>query len=309
MRLLYKIIWSRGYLTALACCAVVASALLMLFWNAQLSEIIDTVSSGALPQGGAIALALATMLVMGAASYAGGWLSGFACEYMAHDLRMGYARYFASLPAAAAEQLNTGEQLSLLQNEIADVAAYLNGNLFPLFGDCVRFIATICWLSYLNVKLAISANLPVIAILLYVFYSSKLIETAVKKSQQAKERMNRHADIILTAFPIIKLYDAARAAINGYRVEVGEWERQTVKSERIRARLMSFSGLISNIPLILLFFIGGGMVMDGALSIGALYVFVNLSGNVSGVMMNMPGFISAFRQFSANMDRLSDKVL
>ena len=34
--------------------------------------------------------------------YAAGWLSGFTCEYMAHDLRMGYARYFAALMAAIA---------------------------------------------------------------------------------------------------------------------------------------------------------------------------------------------------------------
>jgi|GEM_PF-3927362 len=39
-------------------------------------------------------------------------------------------------------------------------------------------------------------------------------------------------------------------------------------------------------------------------TIGTLYVFINLSGNVSGVMMNMPGRIAVFRRFLANMKRI-----
>jgi hypothetical protein len=49
--------------------------------------------------------------------------------------------------------------------------------------------------------------------------------------------------------------------------------------------------------------------MDGDLTIGTLYVFLNLSGSLSGVMMNMPGYIAAFRQFSANVRRLSPHVI
>ncbi len=51
------------------------------------------------------------------------------------------------------------------------------------------------------------------------------------------------------------------------------------------------------------------MAINGVITVGTLYIFLNLSGNVSGVMMNMPGYITAFRQFSSNMNRLSPQVL
>ncbi len=60
--------------------------------------------------------------------------------------------------------------------------------------------------------------------------------------------------------------------------------------------------------LLLLFLIGGTQVIQGTATIGTLYAFINLSGNVSGVMMNMPGRIAVFRRFTANMNRIEPYV-
>ena len=293
-------------LAAVCACASLVAATLC--WNAQLSGIINLVSEGNALSAEIIAFAAVTMFAMCAANFLKTYLSGYACEVLTHDLRMGYARYFTSLPIAEIERLNAGEQLSKLQNEIAEVSGYLNGHLFQLVNDGVAFIATAAWLLALNARLTLTVNLPVLAIMIYVFYSSGIISDATERSQQARTKMNRHADALLTLFPIVKLYDATAMLLANYSKAVGEWERQTVRAERIRARLMSLSGLLSGIPLMLIFFVGGGMSISGALTIGTLYIFINLSGNVSGVMMNMPGFIASFRQFSANMKRLSPMV-
>jgi len=249
------------------------------------------------------------MFAMCAANFLKTYISGFTCEILTHDLRMGYARYFSSLHISEIERLNAGEQLSKLQNEIAEVSRYLNGNLFQLVNDSITFIATIVWLLVLNTKLTLTGNLPVLVIMIYVFYSSRLISNATERSQQARGQMNKYADTLLTLFPIIRLYDAMPMMLGNYNKEVGEWERQTVRAERIRARLMSLSGFLSSIPLMLIFLVGGGMVINDVLTIGTLYIFLNLSGNVSGVMMNMPGFIASFRQFTVNMKRLSPMVI
>jgi ABC-type multidrug transport system fused ATPase/permease subunit len=138
----------------------------------------------------------------------------------------------------------------------------------------------------------------------YIFWSSKAIQTATLRSLQAKGRMNQYADTLITLFPIILLFDASSMMSKGYRDAIQNWEEHTIFAERLRARLMSPSALMSVIPLLLLFLVGGHMTIYGSLSVGTLYIFMNLSGNVSGVMMNMPGAISAFRQFRANLKRL-----
>ena len=307
--MLINILAKRKTLVIFSLCGSGLTAAVTLWWNAQLSGIINAVSAGIAPTMKMIVAAIATMMAMCAANYAKSYISGYTCESMTHDLRMGYARHFTKLPLMEAENLNAGEQLSKLQNEIAGVSVYLNANLFQLFDDGISFIATFIWLLCINPALTLAANLPAFIIVAYVFWSSKVIGAATTLSQRAKGQMNSFADSLLTLFPIIRLYDASPLILKGYNGAVGEWEGHTVRAERKRARLMSLSAILSKIPLFLLLFVGGRMAIGGALTVGTLYIFINLSGNVSGIFMNMPGYIGAFRQFAANMKRLEGKII
>jgi ABC-type multidrug transport system fused ATPase/permease subunit len=307
--LLAKILLKRAALFLITICAGGMTSVLSLWWNARLGGIIDTISTGNYLTAEIIVGAIVTILLTSAAVYAKGLISGFTCESLSHDLRMGYARHFASMQISEVEVLSTGEQISRLQNEIADTSEYLNTNLFQLLDDSIRFVATIIWLLLINPMLTLSAYLPVLIILIYVVWSSKAINAATRHSLQAKVRMNEHAYTLLTMFPIIRLYDATKMLLGGYTDALQTWEHQTIRAERTRARLMSLSALLSTIPLMILFGVGGKMAIGGAITIGTLYIFLNLSGNVSGVMMNMPGYIASFRRFSVNMKRLKSCVL
>lgn len=309
MALLSKILYGRKFLLILTICSSVLTAVVTLWWNAQLGVIINTVSAGTSPPINKVFWALVTMLIMGVTNYTKSYLSGYTCEGITHDLRMGYARYFISLPVAVAEELNVGKQLSKLQNEIAGVSGYLNSNLFQLLDDGVRFLSTFVWLLFINPVLTLASNLPALIVVAYVFLSSKIIGLANEQCQKVKGQMNQYADTLLTMFPIILLYDATRITLEGYTREIKSWEYHNVRLERTKARLMSLSGVLSSIPLLFLFLVGGHMAIRGILTVGTLYIFLNLSGNVSGVMMKMPEYITAFRQFSTNMKRLSPHIL
>jgi len=50
------------------------------------------------------------------------------------------------------------------------------------------------------------------------------------------------------------------------------------------------------------------MVFKGTLSIGMLYVFINLSGNVSGVMINISVHLANFRRFCGNLERVWESM-
>jgi ABC-type multidrug transport system fused ATPase/permease subunit len=309
MLLLQKMLHKRIFLIIITIGISVLSIAVTLWWNTQLSEIINTVSIGQSVTRPTVILAVISMLASGVVAYGLGLISGWTCETLAHDLRMGYARNISNMTITEVENLNAGEQLSKLQNEISDVSEYLRSNLFQIVDNGIRFIATFSWLLFLNPTLTLSANLPVVIIMVYVVYSSKVIGIAAKQSQQAKMQMNGYADTLLTLFPVIRIYNASTLIFRRYNTELKKWEQLSIKEERTRAKLMSFSALLSCIPLLLLFLVGGTMVVNDQITLGTLYIFINLSGNVSGVMMNLPGYIAAFRRFSANMKRLEPCVL
>lgn len=284
------------------------SIVVSLWWNAILMGMIDTinVADGLSPQdltGAAAVISLAVMM-----SFAARFCASFASETLAHDLRMGYARYFAHMPVEEVEKQNAGELLSKLQNEISGVTEYLCENLFPLIDDFMRFIATFVWLSQLNIRLTLLANAPVILIVLYTVYTSKIISEAARQSFEAKSSMNGFVDTAVSVFPILRVFAAESMISDKYVAIAGQWQKAASGEEQKRARLMSLSAFMSYIPIILLFLAGGAQVIDDTMSLGQLYVFINLSGNLSGIMMNMPGRVAMFRRFAVNIKRLSPMV-
>lgn len=304
MSLLKKLLTKRIGLVTLTVIISISAIVVSLWWNSQLSAMINMISTNILVPTRTVILAAMTILISMGMAYLLNICSGWTCETLAHDLRMGYAEHLTALPITEVENLNAGEQLSRLQNEIGEVSRFLRDNLFAFVDDLVKFIGTFSWMLWLNPKLTLFANVPTVIIIGYTFFSSKVIGKAALKSQQANAQMNGFADTLISVFPIVRLFHANLLIQNKYNTALEQWANASISEERKRAKLMSLSALLSCTPLLLLFLIGGTQIIHGSTTIGTLYVFINLSGNVSGLMMNMPGRIAVFRRFSANMKRI-----
>lgn len=241
--------------------------------------------------------------------YLSSYLASYTCEIFAHEMRMGYARYYLRGDVRMLSTLNVGEEQSAMQNELKDISDYLNENLFSLVKQFGAFAVTVTFLLCQNVKLAVISILPVVPLIVYCSFSSKIIESYTGQCQSSKQKINGLADMILELFPIIQVYDAYRLIKGNVAENLSEWKSTNVKKERVTARLMSLSGVLSFVPLLFLFGFGGTMVITGEISIGIFYIFINLSGNVSGFLQNMPGIYAGFRRFGASVSRLEDKLV
>ncbi len=309
MNLFKKLILNRIILVGLTVLISVITILLSLLWNTQLSLIINRVNAGEPAPLQIIIFAGIIIVASSCMAYILSVCSAWTCETLAHDLRMWYAKSITGLPIREIENMNAGEQVSKLQNEINDVSGFLRTNLFSFIDDLIRFSGSFSLLLWLNPKLTLLSNAPAALLILYTLYASKVIGQATLKSQQANANMTGFADTLITLFPIIRLFDASQLLKGQYEEALAEWKTTTLCEEGRKARLMSPSGLFSYIPLLILLLIGGKQIIQGTTTIGVLYVFINLSGNVSGVMMNLPGRIAGFRRFAANMQGLESSVL
>lgn len=309
MALLIKMLQKRLNWVLLTICVSVLAIAVTLWWNSQLSSIINSINGNLSISLQAILQAVMTIVISSGLSYAVGILSGWTCETLTHDLRMGYARHLGTLTFAEIEAINAGEQISKLQNEINDVSVFLSSNLFPIINDLICFIGTFSWILWLNPKLTVLAHLPVVFIMWYIVYTSRIIGNAAQKSQQANSKMCGYIDSLILAFPVLRIFNGFSLISNRYSESLRLWQVLSAREERTKAKLGSLSAILSCIPLLLILLLGGTQVINGELTIGTLYIFINLSGNVSGVMMNMPGRIASFRRFIVDMERLETSVI
>ena len=280
----------------------------VLVWNRQLAVLIDLVTSGQTVTKSIImnlvVILAAYILMSGATTF----VSGVTCTGINYSLRQNYIQKISNqnLPT---QKLNGGKEASVLLNELTAVSNFISENLFFMFDSLIKLIGSFGWLIYLNPFLAITSNLPVFFIIIYISFSSKILQKYTLKTNEENSKINSVTDSLMNLFPVIRLYQAQKMILENYSTLLTEWEKLNISMEKKKALLMSISAVITNIPLLLIILIGGKLVILGKLSLGELYVFISLSGNVSGILMNMPSFIMQFRIFGANLKKLNAPVI
>lgn len=313
MKLLKQLIQLHKILFMTAVLLTFLSVLFNLCWNKFLARLLDILGNADShsPEneiGIFLAAGIWIVLILAISECVSLYLSSRTCETFAHEMRMGYARHYLQSDIQTLSKLNVGEEQSTMQNELKEISAYFSENLFSLIKQFGTFVVTVLFLLCQNFKLAVVSILPVIPLIFYCSFSSKMIENYTQQCQNSRKKINGAADMILELFPVIQIYDAYKLIKGSMKENLSEWGTSNIQKERISAKLMSLSGVLSFVPLLLLLGFGGFMVIHGEISIGTFYIFIYLSGNVSGLLQNMPGIYASFRRFSASVDRLEGKI-
>lgn len=290
----------------LLCC--MGSVVTTLLWNKELAVLIDGVQAGSGLDGSCVAWCVGCLVT--AALLQGGmqFLSGYAGAFAVHDLRMKLAVVTMRRDYASVTQESSAELISVQQNEMEEISRYVADNLFTLCTTVISFVFNLVFLLTQNAKLTLLYLILVAGMAVYTTLSGKVIYRYTKREQEQQKKMNGVAGTLLSLFPVVRIYEAEPLLKDSYRSRIESWKDAVVTQEKTKATLMSFSGMLSCIPLVLLMLVGGRMVFQGTLTIGMLYVFINLSGNVSGVMINISVHLANFRRFCGNLERVWESM-
>ena len=292
-------------LTLLCCVGSVATTLL---WNKELAVLIDGVQAEYGLDYERVTVCAGCLVVAALLQGAMQFFSAYAGEYAVHDLRMGLARVTMGREYASVAKENSAELVSLQQNEMEEINRYVSDNLFTLCTTVTSFVFTLLFLLTQNAKLTLLYLIPVTGMAVYTTLSGKVIYRYTKEEQEQQKKMNGVAGTLLSLFPVVRIYEAEKLLKESYRSRIDGWKHAVVTQEKTKAKLMSVSGMLSCIPLVLLMLVGGRMVFQGTLTIGTLYIFINLSGNVSGVMINISVHLANFRRFCGNLERVWESM-
>lgn len=294
---LLKSKWGLVFLTI--CISILAVAA-SFAWNLRIAELIDLICEGHRPTLDVVfkMCIYIGFVVITEAIFT--FISGYTGEKMSEELRISFAFSIQSKKSTELAEMNAGAQISKLLNEVNEISDYITENLFPLLNNLIKCVVTFIWLLRLNPTVTIIINLPVMVILLYAFFTSRILGSLALQSQKTRQETNGIADTILELFPIMKIYSAESVMLKSYADVTHRWMKVSAKEEKGRSLLMSLSALLSCIPTLMLVLVGGRLVLLGEMRIGILYLFISMSANVTGFLMNMPGFIRNFRRVCSN---------
>lgn len=270
-------------------------------WNRRLADLIDFVCEGHQATITMVWKMCLLILLVALTEAAFTFVSGLTGEKISEELRDAFACEIQSKKSSELTGMSVGGQLSKLLNEVEEIADAITENMFPLIADFIKCVITFIWLTTLNATVILITMLPVFIVLIYSFLASRILGTLALQSQRARQKTNGIADTILELFPVMKLYAAEGVMLNSYTQMTNKWAEVASKEERRRSLLMSLSAILSCLPTLMLMLVGGIQIINGEMKLGTLYLFINMSANVTGFFMNMPGNIGTFRRFLSNI--------
>lgn len=311
MSVLSKILKNNRICVTVAVIIAIAANLSQMIYIVYIGELVNRIENREKITSALVTI-LACFLVSNVVTvYLKHYSGRYAAEKMAHTLRMGFIGKILSMQREKAgsdsenrDGNDAGFVMSKVQNELSRADEYLSTTFFDITDMLLTGVLVFVFLMFQNIPLTLVIFIPTLLILFYVKWSSRRLSGIVSSALKEKEKMNRVSYSLVNAFPAVKIYNGDEMCISTYEKSLENWGKHEADMEKLNALYNSLSGILSRVPMLLLITVGGFMVIKGNIMLGTLIVFLNMQSSLTNSIMNLPSWISGFKVFTTNLDKL-----
>lgn len=303
MKSLWKLIKQNKFWVAFAISVTFLSVGAELVWTFYVGNLADAIVERA----GIATTFLCTMLVLllgnGLLKYVNQIVNRYASERMAHSLRMNFADGLLSF-VNSKDDIGGYEAMSKVQNELVQSSDYMSTTLFSIIEMLLSGVFSLIFLLFQNAFLTVIILVPMVTVVIIVNFLGKKLIPLTGKAMDKKVDLSQVSYSVIRNYDAVQLFDAKSFFKSKYETDLEEWAKLEIKKERISAICNSLTGVLSQIPLLVLFTVGAVFIFKGYMTIGMLIIFLNRTGSLLGTLMNLASWIVSVKSFIVNLTRV-----
>ena len=208
------------------------------------------------------------------ALYAQGYVLQLMGQYIIKDMREQIFGYLQRLPFAFYDRNPIGRLVTRVTTDVDALNEMFTAGLVSIFGDLMLLSGIVVVLFWLDWRLALVAFSIVPLLFTLTSWFRIRVRQSFRDVRVKIARINAFLQEHITGMPVVQLFNGeARAAAEFDRVNA---EHRDVNVQSIFYYAIFFPGveLVSSVGVGLLIWIGGGRVVSGAISVGALIAFL-----------------------------------
>lgn len=222
------------------------------------------------------------------------------------DLRQGIARRLSRATAQASYREHSGQTLSRLTSDLGSAQNLLQSSLPGFFTGCVQAGFALAYMLWKHWVLALVAVLGAPAVFMVVRRLSGPVMNISREGQETLAKANEIAAESLSGAEIVRSFGLRQAMAELLTKRTGEW----LGIMKRYSSMASFAAAVgfgaSFTPFILIFGLGGYMVLKGDIQLGVLAAFLELLNYVSFPMEQLPRLLTQIAAESASAQRVLD---
>ena len=222
------------------------------------------------------------------------------------DLRKDFWAHIQKLPLRYFQNTSTGNIMAHATNDINAVRMFLGPAVMYSTDTFIRLMIVLTIMILLNLELTIFALLPLPFLSIVVFILGKKIHQKFTLIQEKFSELTTIAQENFSGIRVIKAYVREESEKEKYAENSKDYLNKKMSLVRVQALIMPILFLITGASIIIVIWVGGIKVIDGAMNLGEMTAFIVYLGILIWPMIAIGWVINIVQQAEASMKRVNN---
>lgn len=223
----------------------------------------------------AVSLLFLGVLVLGFAfRYLQIYIMSYIGQRVMFDVRMQVFSHLQRLEMAFFDKNPVGRLMTRITNDIEVLNEMFTSGVVSIFLDLFTLAGIVVVLCYLDVKLALLSFVVLPLLFLCALLFRFFVRTSYRNVRKRLARINAFLQENLTGMTVIQMFSRERRQMDTFAGLNDKLYKAHIKSILAYAVFFPTVELLSSLAIALILWYGGGGVIEGAITFGALVAFI-----------------------------------
>ena len=202
------------------------------------------------------------------------YLMAVAGQRVTHDLRAALFDHLLRLEAAFFDRNPVGRLMTRVLNDVEAVSEAFTSGLLAIAADVITLTGVVAIMLWMDWRLALVTFAIVPLLAAAAAYFRLRARDAYREVRRRLAVLNGFLQESLQGMTVIQLFARERQELGAFRRLNRDYRRALFGSTVFEASLYASVEALGSVALALLIWYGGGQILSGALSFGALVAFI-----------------------------------
>ncbi len=222
-------------------------------------------------------------------------------------LVIGFIRHTFSLPLSYFDARHVGDIISRIQ-ENHKIRAFITGQSLGVLLDLMSVFVYATLMFVYSWKLALVTLVSIPPFLILNFASTPFLQKMSREIFNASNHENSYLIEALNGVRTVKSMSVEKAVRWNWEERLNKEIKQSYRGQMMGIKLQAISSIINTVSNTALIWIGASLVISGEFTIGQLFAFNMLSGNVIAPFQRLAGLWNELQEIAIAIERLCDVI-
>ncbi|HEV8614368.1 MAG TPA: ABC transporter ATP-binding protein [Methylomirabilota bacterium] len=252
------------------------------------------------------ALYVGTLVVLYGLHMVEAYLMALTGQRVVHDLRETLVGHLLRLEARFFDVNPVGRLMTRVLNDVEAVSEAFTSGLFAIVADVVTLAGVVAVMLWMDWRLALVTYSIVPVLLAAASYFRIRARDAYREVRTRLARLNAFLQESLQGMTVIQLFARERDEHARFRTLNREYRRALFGSTIFEASLYASVEALGSVALALLVWYGGGQIVTGHLTFGALVAFIQYTNRFFLPIRDLGAKYTVMQSAMASAERIFD---